>query len=322
MIKSELTQVDLSTTDNVIYAPIVFFVYNRPWHTQQAIEALQKNELAKESDLFIFSDAPKTLEAAPAVQEVRDYIRRIKGFKTVSIVERKKNLGLANSIIDGVTKVCNEFGRVIVLEDDLVTSPYFLRFMNEALDLYEHEGKIISIHGYIYPVSKKLPETFFLRGADCWGWATWRKGWDLFEPDGGKLLDKLKITHSEEQFDFDGTYGYLKMLKAQVRGRNSSWAIRWYASAFLNNKLTLYPGKSLVLNIGNDDSGTHSVTTKKFSGDIADRPIAVGGVQIIENSEARSAIAQYFASNKVSLTQRAIQKFVRIVGKNWPQWSS
>ena len=300
-------------------APVVLFVYNRPWHTRQTVEALQKNELAKESDLFIFSDAPKTPEIAPAVQEVREYIKSIRGFKSVSIVERKENLGLANSIIDGVTMICGECGRVIVLEDDLVTAPYFLRYMNDALDLYEHEENVISVHGYIYPVMEDLPETFFLRGADCWGWATWLRGWELFEPDGKKLLQSLKNKHLESEFNFGGSYDYLGMLISQVKGGNDSWAIRWYASAFLKNKLTLYSGRSLVLNIGNDNSGTHCGATEIFSGDIIARPVAVGGIPIVKSLDAYSVVAKYFAANKASLLQRAMQR-VGIVGKRSLRW--
>jgi hypothetical protein len=300
-------------------APIALFVYNRPWHTRQTVEALQKNELAEDSDLFIFSDAPKKPEAAAAVQEVRDYISHISGFKSIKIIEREENMGLANSIINGVTKVCGEYDRVIVLEDDLVTTPYFLRFMNDALDLYEHEESIISIHGYMYPVMENLPETFFLRGADCWGWATWKRGWGLFEPDGGKLLASLKSQHLEREFNFGGSYDYLGMLDSQVKGENDSWAIRWYASAFLKNKLTLYPGRSLVLNIGNDNSGTHCGATEIFSGDIIARPVAVGGIPIVASLEARSAVAKYFAAHRDSLLWRALQR-IGNVGKRWLRW--
>ncbi|HRU00618.1 MAG TPA: glycosyltransferase, partial [Victivallales bacterium] len=193
-------------------APIALFVYNRPWHTRQTVTALQNNELAAESELVVFSDGPKveknkekTKNNEEKVKEVRDYIKSINGFKTVKIIERTQNLGLANSIISGVTEIVNQYGKIIVLEDDLVTSPHFLRFMNEALDLYEKEEDVISIHGYVYPIPD-LPETFFLKGADCWGWATWKRGWDLFEPDGKKLLRELKEKKLLKRFDFNGTY--------------------------------------------------------------------------------------------------------------------
>ena len=172
-------------------APIVIFTYNRPWHTQQTVEALLKNEYASESDLIIFSDAPKNEAAKKGVEETRSYIRNITGFKSLRIIERDRNFGLANNIIDGVTSIVNEFGRIIVLEDDLLTSPYFLKFMNEALSLYEDEERVISVHGYIYPIKKSLPDTFFIKGADCLGWGTWKRGWDLFNSNGSELLHCL-----------------------------------------------------------------------------------------------------------------------------------
>jgi GT2 family glycosyltransferase len=144
-------------------APIALFVYNRPWHTRQTVEALKKNQLFDSSDLIILSDGAKDQASAQKVEEVRQYLRTISGFKSVKIIERDCNIGLAQSIISGVTQVINEYGRVIVMEDDLVTSPFFLRYMNDALECYENEDKVISIHGYCYPISV-LPETFFLKG--------------------------------------------------------------------------------------------------------------------------------------------------------------
>ena len=142
-------------------SPIVLFVYNRPWHTQQTVEALQKNELAKESELFIYSDAAKSKEAEKSVNEVRKYIQTIIGFKKVIIIKREKNWGLADSIIDGVTKIVNEYGKIIVLEDDLVTSPYFLKFMNEALVFYKDKEKVWHISGWNYPIeTNKLDDVF------------------------------------------------------------------------------------------------------------------------------------------------------------------
>ena len=172
-------------------APTALFVYNRLEHTKRVIEALQKNVLASESDLIIFSDGPKHEKDVKKIDEVRKYLKTIDGFKSIEIFEKENNLGLSNSIISGVTEVVNRYGKIIVLEDDLVVSPYFLEFMNNALVKYENEEKVISIHGYIYPIKNKLPETFFIKGADCWGWATWKRGWDLFEPNGQKLLDEL-----------------------------------------------------------------------------------------------------------------------------------
>jgi len=159
-------------------SPIVLFTYNRPWHTKQTIEALQKNELAQDSELFIFSDGWKNVEDKPKVLEVREYLKTIDGFKKINIVKRDKNWGLANNIIDGVTKIVKEYGKVIVLEDDLFTSPYFLKFMNEGLMRYKDEEKVMHISGYAFPIKKEeLPDTFFLKPTSGRGWATRTRDW-------------------------------------------------------------------------------------------------------------------------------------------------
>ena len=194
-------------------APIVLFTYNRPVHTQQTIEALLKNKYAADSDLIIYSDAPKNNEAKEGVENTRKYLNTIIGFKSVSIVAREKNFGLANNIIDGVTSVVKKYGRIIVLEDDLLTSPYFLQYINDALNLYENEDDVISIHSYIYPIKRKLPDTFFIKGADCLGWGTWERGWNLFNPDGKYLFEELIKRKLTKEFDFNNSYPYTKMLK-------------------------------------------------------------------------------------------------------------
>jgi hypothetical protein len=288
-------------------SPIALFTYNRLWHTKQTIESLQKNELAVESELFVFSDGPKSEADETKVLEVRSYASTIRGFKSVTLIESEENLGLARAIIGGVTKTINKYGRIIVLEDDMLTSPYFLRFMNEALEFYENAERVISIHGYIYPVTTILPETFFLKGADCWGWATWKRGWDLFESDGKKLLDEIRARELTRQFDFDGSYNYTKMLDDQVKGKNNSWAIRWNASAFLKNKLTLYPGKSLVQNIGIDSTGTHCGTSDMFNTEVFCGPVKIDSVPVEESYLARQAFKQYFRSQR-SWTRLALNK--------------
>ena len=295
------------------YAPLALFVYNRPGHTRQTIEALLANTVANQTPLHVFSDAPRNEAASLAVAEVRSYIRSIAGFKSVTIIERETNFGLARSIIDGVTRLCEECGCVIVMEDDLVTSPYFLKFMNEGLDLYARDERVISIHGYVYPVKATLPETFFLRGADCWGWATWKRGWDLFEPDGESLLQELKARKLTDRFDFDGAHPYLRMLKNQIKGKNNSWAIRWYASAFLKGKLTLYPGRSMVLNIGTDNSGAHCSTTTVFAGEVADSPITIEPISVEENVCARQQIIKFHRAARSLTPIRVLRKLADMV---------
>ncbi len=289
-------------------APIVLFVYNRTSHTQKTVEALTRNHYADQSDLIVFSDGPKRESDVLSVREVRKYISSLNGFKSVQMVERDRNYGLANSIIDGVSTLIDQFGKVIVVEDDLVTSPYFLQYMNEALEKYERDEQVISIHGYSYPTARPLPETFFLRGADCWGWGTWKRGWELFEPDGSKLLRQLEEKQLEHSFDFDGTYGYMKMLKQQISGRVDSWAVRWHASAFLLDKLTLFPGRSLINNIGEGESGTHTKSLTDFKTSVAQTPIVLNDIPIVEHQQARQAYVEFFQSVRPSLVRRVLIK--------------
>lgn len=299
-------------------APIVLFVFARPGHTRQTLDALAANELAEQSDLIIYADAARNENEIKRVQEVRDIIHAEKDFRSVTVIERETNYGLARSIIDGVTQVCSSHGRVIVLEDDMVTSSCFLRYMNEALTLYEPVEKVISIHGYVYPLDGALPDTFFLRGADCWGWATWQRGWALFDSDGGTLLKQLKKRKLCRAFDFEGAYPYTAMLKAQIAGRNNSWAIRWYASAFLNEKLTLYPGRTLVHNIGNDNSGTHCGVTEQFSACLSDTPIKLELQALEENEMVRKQFTTFLhgaCPSLISLIRKRMASFLKGVAK-------
>ena len=292
-------------------APIALFVYNRPGHTQQTIEALKKNELSGQSTLIIFSDGPKNESSKEEVEAVRNYLKTITGFAQIRVVEQSENLGLANSIISGVSKIVNEFGKIIVLEDDLITSPYFLKYMNDGLDLYKNNEDVVSIHGYIYPIKERLPETFFIKGADCWGWATWDRAWKIFEPDGKKLLTALKKRKSMKEFDFGGTYPFTMMLENQIMGINNSWAIRWNASAFLANKLTLYPGLSLVRNIGMDLSGANCEETNIYDSELTSRPIMVYRQEMTEDLNAKGLVATALAKTGLNSLKHRSKFIVR-----------
>jgi hypothetical protein len=278
-------------------APIVLFVYNRPEHTRKTVEALSANMLANESDLFIYSDAAKNDTVTERVNAVRSYIKTVSGFKSVTIIERDRNWRLAPSIIDGVTNVVNQYGKVIVLEDDIVTSPWFLTYMNDALTLYENNERVICIHGYVYPVKKKLPDYFFIRGANCWGWATWKRGWDIFNPDAEFLLMEIEKQKLKRDFNFNNSYDFTGMLRDTIDGKISSWAVRWHASAFLSDKYTLYPGISFIKNIGLDGSGTHC---KEIDADKTEmistvyKPISLPLIELTASNEAKKAFVQYF----------------------------
>lgn len=295
-------------------APVVLFTYNRLSHTQKTVAALSANTLAALTDLIIYSDAAKNDKESKKIAQVRSYLKEISGFRSVKIIERDANMGLANSIISGVSETLAQYGKVIVLEDDLVTSPYFLEFMNEGLERYADDERVVSIHGYIYP--GVLPEApFFLIDPGTWGWATWKRGWDIFEPDGGKLLRQITHTNTVAAFDFNHTYPYLKMLKDQIEGKNDSWGIRWYASAFLQRKLTLHPHRPLVRNIGNDDSGVHSGTTNIFDTEVFPHRIGAYSFPVEESSEARAAYEKFFRSAKRNFSARVYFKIRSILKK-------
>lgn len=295
-------------------APIVMFCFNRPAHVERTLLALSQNALAAESDLYVFCDGPRSDSDVAAVDKVREVVENAQGFNRVIVTKSERNRGLANSVIHGVTEIVRKHGRVIVLEDDLVTSPFFLKYMNDALEFYKDEERVISVHGYTYPVKGELPETFFLCGADCWGWATWKRGWDMFEPDGAKLLDELKRRGLTRRFDFNGAYSYTRMLKDQIAGKKDSWAIRWHASAFLKDRLTLYPGKSLISNIGNDDSGTHCVDDDVFDVQVSGTGIEVRAIPLTEHPDSLREFGKYLKSvRRKKIVNFAVRKMRQVI---------
>lgn len=295
------------------HAPIAFFAFNRPDHAAATLAALARNHGAENTLLYAFCDGPRPHRSDDArlVAEVRRVVGQASGFRDLRVVERSENVGLAASIIGGVSQLVEEHGSVIVVEDDLVTSPYFLRFMNEGLDFYEREDRVISIHGYVYPVQEALPDAFFLRGADCWGWATWKRGWELFEPDGQKLLSELQARGLERAFDMNGARAYVGMLQDQIAGRCDSWAIRWDAAAFLQDRLTLYPGTSLVRNIGLDHSGTHCGTADHLGGSLVDRPLDVRVEPIQASALGRESFERFLRAKPPAQAQSTWQVWWR-----------
>ena len=292
-------------------APILLFVYNRPLHVRRSIESLLANELAKESELYIFSDAAKDEATQPNVNEVRQFIHSIKGFKEIHYVERTDNWGLARNIIDGVTRLVNEYGRVIVLEDDLIVAPYFLQFMNDALETYKDEENVCHIQACDFTKDPILPDTFLIKWTGSWGWATWKRAWKLFNPNGQELLDELIKRKLTYRFDFNGKYGYTRMLRNQIKGKNNSWAIRWNASLFLADKLSLNVGKSLIQNEGFDGSGTNCGSGNLYASDLWMEPLPVVKIQPIEeNNNARQAFVKYYARTN-SFFAKAIRRIKR-----------
>jgi hypothetical protein len=295
-------------------APILLFTFNRLWHTQQTIDALSKNLLANESKLIVFSDGPRNETDKPVIEQIRNFLLTVRGFQSVEVIQSLSNKGLSKSITEGVKQALEKYESVIVLEDDLVTSPYFLSYMNQGLRLYAEDDKVISIHGYLYPVDGELPSSFFIRGADCWGWATWRRGWELFEADGKKLLRDLRDKNLVQAFDFNGAFPFTKMLEDQISGKNNSWAIRWAASAFLKDKLTLYPGVSFVKNIGFDSSGTHTIPDDSiYNSSLQNSPLKLDKIETKEDIVAREKISSFFRKTNKRRWRRVIGKFISLI---------
>ncbi len=240
-------------------APIILFVYRRQAHTRKTVESLRLNKLTSDSLLFIFSDGYKNENDKKAVEEVRNYISTITGFKEIKIILREKNLGLANSVISGVSEVINKYEKAIVLEDDIVTSPYFLKFINEALEFYKDDKKIYSISGYNFPI--KIPtfykyQIYISPRPSSWGWATWKDRWEKAEwkPESViNIRDKKTIRNLMDKAGKD----LAPMLLKSIEGKISSWAVKWAFTHLKNGSYCLYPIKSLVKNIGTDATGTN-----------------------------------------------------------------
>ena len=285
-----------------MFAPICLFVFDRPFHTEKVLSSLAENAESKNSILYIYSDGiPEnvTKERLDNIILTRKIISNEKRFKKVNITFRKKNLGLSRSLINGISEVCEKHGKIIVLEDDLVVEIFFLNYMNKALEVYEFENKIGAICGYFYPVLniESYSETFCLNYNSCWGWATWQRSWSNFEQNGKLLLTKIKSQNLNTKFDYNNTRHHTKMLKNQVLGRNNSWAIRWAATLFLNNQLSLFTKMSFVDNIGFDGSGFHSGFEKTYDVVLMKDKISNFTKDIKENKLIKIELENFFNSN-------------------------
>ena len=280
-------------------APIALFAFRRPDHLARTLAALAANSGAGGHDLRAFVDGPRHAGDAPGLAAVRRVLDDWAGrgaFRSLTVDAQEGNLGLRRSIIRGVGQVVAESGEVIVIEDDLLTSPDFLRFCRDGLACYRDDPRVASIHGYQYPVRGVLPDTFFLRGADCWGWATWRRAWAAYDDDAAGLLHRLEASGQRWAFDQDGWRQLSRMLADAAVGRVDSWAIRWHASAYLADLVTLYPGQSLVQNIGLDASGTHCAGMDDHRVEIALQGPPIIRQPTVEDPQAASAIRAWFAA--------------------------
>ena len=236
-------------------APIALFIYNRPLHTEKTIESLAKNIQANQSELIIFADGPRNNQNKVEVESInltRMLARNAKGFKSVKIFESSTNLGLKTNVISGINKIFEKFEKVIVVEDDLITSKYFLTYCNECLEVYSNSCNIFSISAYQHPIKFEKTETFLCPFINSWGWATWKSKWGIYEPTQNELNTIKNKKWISTRFNL-GDFNYDHMFE-----NKKSWAILWYYYVFIHNGLNVWPTKSLVYNIGHDGSGENS----------------------------------------------------------------
>ncbi|MGJ8745213.1 sugar transferase [Polaribacter sp.] len=251
---------------NEEYAPICLFTYNRFEETKKTVEALQLNNLAPKSVLYIFSDGWKNEEGKEKINKVRSFLKTITGFKKITIFEPKENKGLAKSIITGVSQVINLYGKVIVLEDDLITSPNFLDFMNQALDFYKENNQVFSISGYSMNLTslKKTKKDYYIGyRASSWGWAAWSRSWNDIDWEIKDYHEFNKSIFSKIKFNRGGS-DLSRMLSNQMKGIIDSWAIRWCYNQFKRNQYTIFPSLSKVVSIGFGEEATHTKNTIRF----------------------------------------------------------
>ena len=289
-------------------APVVLFVFNRAEQTRKTLLALSENVLAKETRLVIYSDGPRSLSDTDSIENVREILFNFEGcFLELTVVECERNYGLCDNIIKGVTDTCKEFGRAIVLEDDIVTTPLFLNYMNDALQYYQGHSHVWQISAYSYSSLTDFSDNkFLLPMSNCWGWATWNDRWEKFERDPIKLMSQFS-KDDIYKFNLDGCYNYWHQVEANASGKIKTWAIFWYSTIFRNNGLTLYPNKSFVNNIGLDGSGEHCRNTEsdqlvavlniEYTKDASSYPIEV-------NNEAFTTLKSTLIKHSPTLVRR------------------
>ena len=282
-------------------APIALFVHRRPSHTQQTLQALARNEGAHLSPLYVFADGARSSEEAAAVAETREVVRHAEGFASVHVTERSVNMGLAQSLIEGIDDVLRRHGRVIVIEDDIVTAPYFLRFVNACLEHYAEQPKVMHISGYNLPIrAQGLPEVALTRWAGSWGWATWSRAWKRPDRDARAIMARF-TREQRAQFDLDcqGT-DFWYQLEANRDGLMRTWAVFWYAHVFLSGGLCAIPRTSLVRNIGHDGSGVHSKATHRYDSALQQEPVLDVSTELFENPLMLARIQAYYRAHRPS----------------------
>jgi hypothetical protein len=289
-------------------APVAVFVYKRPLHTARLLESLLRNDAASRSPIFVFCDGARVPTDDQAVAATRRVVREKLGTRC-EMVERDTNWGLAASIIGGVTELAGRYGRVIVLEDDLVLHSGCIAFLNAALRRYENETGVWHVNAYRYPIPGGSAPSFS-RLTSSWGWATWQRAWAGFEPDAERLRREIRAAGLVSRMDFGGRFPYYAMLRDQARGRIDSWAIRWYASALIRQGLSLYPNASQVINAGMDGTGAHCESTSEYSVELG-AASQEWPAQIVEDEATYLQMRAYFGSVRGTVVRRMARRLKR-----------
>jgi hypothetical protein len=260
----------MSDIINITLAPIILFVYNRPVETLATINALKKNYLADRSDVYIFCDGPKRSKLDSSIEKVRSIVGSVSGFKSTTIYRSTSNKGLACSIINGVSDIIKIHGKVIVLEDDIVTTPNFLLFMNQTLNHYQNNDKIFSIAGYSMAITntdKHESDVYFTRRASSWGWATWDNRWSNIDWSVSDYHAFTKSLRRKRQFNRWGS-DLSSMLKKQMTGKINSWAIRWCYHQLKTGQVTVVPFTSKVINIGFGNNASNTIGFERYKSNV------------------------------------------------------
>lgn len=298
-------------TQSPLLPVILVFAYKRPVHLKRTLDALAHNHLVALLPIRIYVDGPRQPSDEHLVHHVAHIASQSTSFASVEIIQRPKNLGLYNSLTSGITEAMQQYDSALVFEDDIYTSSYTIKYLIDGLEMYRTFDKVASIHAYTPPINSSLPETFFLRGADCWGWATWRDRWSHFRHDAFNMANEIKQANLIHEFNLKGNFNYYQMLCDRANGVNNSWAICWHASCFLSNKLTLHPGRSLVENIGLDFSGEHCGPSSLMASRFDHNPVTVDFILPAHNKSVFNLYCQHYSVSLSDKLKNVLLKLIR-----------
>jgi hypothetical protein len=295
-------------------APIAIFAFNRPNHLAHCLQSLERCVGLENSEGTIFIDGARNDQEADVVSSSVGVALKFASKYNFKVEARQENFGLAKSITSGIDEMFSLSSKLIVIEDDLILAKGFLDFMNKGLSRYENNSGVASISGYQYPIEKELHTSVFLRGADCWGWATWKDRWEQTSFSGKELLNQIRTKKLANEFNLEGSNNYVDLLEKQILGEINSWAILWHASMFLQNRLSLYPPYSLVSNEGGDGLGTHFGNNQLYSQKISDEMDFLLPSSIEQSEEYRDALIEFYQKNfkRFTFSQRILGKLKRL----------